>query len=64
MIKEIAPGVRRVTLMLNPDTTPFYPAFLRELGATPQTLAVELSAFRVHDEAEVGAAMTASLVVA
>jgi ABC-type uncharacterized transport system substrate-binding protein len=36
MIKEIAPGVRRVTLMFNPDTTPFYPAFLRELGAAPK----------------------------
>ena len=58
MIKEIAPAVRRVTLMFNPDTTPFYPAFLRELGAAPQTLAVELSASPVHDEAEVGAAMT------
>ena len=58
MIKEIAPSVRRVTLMFNPDTTPFYPAFLRELGAAPQTLAVELSASPVHDEAEVGAAIT------
>ena len=58
MIKEIAPSVSRVTLMFNPDTTPFYPAFLRELGAAPQTLAVELSASPVHDEAEVGAAMT------
>jgi ABC-type uncharacterized transport system substrate-binding protein len=33
IIKEIAPGIRHVTLMFNPDTTPFYPAFLRELGA-------------------------------
>jgi len=59
MIKEIAPSVRRVTLMFNPDTTPFYPAFLRELGAAPETLAVELSASSVHDEAEVEAAITA-----
>ncbi|HEY3030061.1 MAG TPA: ABC transporter substrate-binding protein [Bradyrhizobium sp.] len=59
MIKEVAPGVRRVTLMFNPDTTPFYPAFLRELGAVPETLAVELSASPVHDEAEVEAAITA-----
>jgi putative ABC transport system substrate-binding protein len=58
MIKEIAPGDRRVTLMFNPDTTPFYPAFLRELGAAPDRLAVELSASPVHDEAEVGAAIT------
>jgi putative ABC transport system substrate-binding protein len=59
MIKEIAPGVRRVTLMFNPDTTPFYPAFLRELGAAPETLAVELSASPVHNEAEAEAAITA-----
>jgi putative tryptophan/tyrosine transport system substrate-binding protein len=59
MIKEIAPGVRRVTLMFNPDTTPFYTAFLRELGAAPKTLAVELSASPVHNEAQVEAAITA-----
>jgi putative tryptophan/tyrosine transport system substrate-binding protein len=59
MIKEIAPGVRRVTLMFNPDTTPFYPAFLHELGAAPETLAVELSTSPVHDEVEVEAAITA-----
>jgi putative tryptophan/tyrosine transport system substrate-binding protein len=59
MIKEIAPGVRRVTLMFSPETSPFYPAFLRELGAAPETLAVELSTSPVHDEAEVEAAVTA-----
>src|SRR6516164_5879377 len=40
MIKEIAPGVRHVALMFDPDTTPFYPAFLRELGGAPALLAV------------------------
>jgi putative ABC transport system substrate-binding protein len=59
MIKEIAPGVRRVTLMFSPETSPFYPAFLRELGGAPETLAVELSTSPVHDEAEVEAAITA-----
>jgi putative ABC transport system substrate-binding protein len=59
MIKEIARGVRRVTFMFNPDTTPFYPAFLRELGTAPETLGVELSASPVHDEAEVEGAITA-----
>jgi ABC-type uncharacterized transport system substrate-binding protein len=59
MIKEIAPGVRRVTLMFSPETSPFYPAFLRELGAAPETLAVELLTSPVHDEAEVEAAITA-----
>src|SRR6516164_9760608 len=32
-LKEIAPGVRRVMLIFNPDTSPFYPVFLREFGA-------------------------------
>jgi putative ABC transport system substrate-binding protein len=59
MIKEIAPGVRHVALMFNPDTTPFYPAFLQELEAANKSLAVELSASPVHDEAEVEAAITA-----
>jgi putative ABC transport system substrate-binding protein len=59
IIKEIAPGVRRVTLMFNPATMPFYPAFLRELGRAPETLAIELSASPVHDEAEVEEAITA-----
>jgi putative ABC transport system substrate-binding protein len=59
MIKEIAPGVRHVALMFNPDTAPYYPAFLHELEAASKSLAVELSASPVHDEAEVEAAITA-----
>jgi putative ABC transport system substrate-binding protein len=59
MIKEIAPGVRHIALMFNPDTTPFYPAFLHELEAANKSLVVELSASPVHDEAEVEAAITA-----
>jgi putative ABC transport system substrate-binding protein len=59
MLKEIAPNVRRVTLMFDPETTPFYPAFLQELEAANKSLAVELSASPVHDDAEVEAAITA-----
>jgi putative ABC transport system substrate-binding protein len=59
MIKEIAPKVRHIALMFNPNTTPFYPAFLHELEAANKSLAVELSASPVHDEAEVEAAITA-----
>src|SRR6516165_6698796 len=59
MIKEIAPGVRHVALMFNPDATPFYPTFLQELKAANKSLAVELSASPVHDEAEVEVAITA-----
>jgi ABC-type uncharacterized transport system substrate-binding protein len=59
MLKEIAPDVRRMTLMFNPDSAPFYPVFLREFEAAPASLAVELSASPVHNEAEIEAAITA-----
>jgi putative tryptophan/tyrosine transport system substrate-binding protein len=57
-LKEIAPGVRRVMLMFNPDASPFYPVFLREFGEAPASLGVELSAAPLHDEAEIEAAIT------
>jgi putative ABC transport system substrate-binding protein len=59
MLKEIAPDVSRMTLMFNPDTVPFYLVFLRQFGAAPASLAVELSASPVHNEAEIEAAITA-----
>jgi putative ABC transport system substrate-binding protein len=59
MLKAIAPDVRRMTLMYNPDTAPFYPVFLREFGEVPTSLAVELSASAVHNEAEIEAAIVA-----
>jgi putative ABC transport system substrate-binding protein len=59
ILKEIAPGVKRIMLMFNPDTSPYYAAFLREFGAAPALLAVELSPSPVHDEAEIETAITA-----
>jgi putative tryptophan/tyrosine transport system substrate-binding protein len=58
MLKQIAPGVGRVTLIFNPITTPFYPAFLRELRGALTSLTVELSASPVRDEAGIEAAIT------
>jgi putative ABC transport system substrate-binding protein len=58
MLKEIAPGVRRMTLMFNPQTAPYYPVFLREFGANAAPLATELSAIPVRNEAEIDAAAT------
>jgi putative ABC transport system substrate-binding protein len=59
MLTEIAPGVRRITLMFNPQTAPYYPVFLREFGSAPASLAVELSETPVHDDAELEEALTA-----
>ena len=59
MLKAIAPDVRRMTLLFDPITAPFYPVFLREFGAVPPSIAVELSASAVHNEAEIEAAIVA-----
>src|ERR1700730_7943045 len=59
MLKEIAPGVRRITFMFNPITAPWFGVFLREFGAAPASLAVELSETPVHDDTEIEVALTA-----
>ena len=59
MLKEIVPGLRRMTLMFNPQTAPYYHAFLREFGAAAAPLAAELSATPVRNEAEIEAGATA-----
>jgi len=59
MLKEIAPCLRRVALIFNPQTAPYYPIYLHEFGAVPATLAAELVAAPVRDEAEVEAAVAA-----
>jgi putative tryptophan/tyrosine transport system substrate-binding protein len=58
MLGEIAPNVKRTALVFNPQTAPYYPAFLRDLKAAPATPA-ELSAMPVRDEAEIEAAVSA-----
>jgi putative tryptophan/tyrosine transport system substrate-binding protein len=59
LLKEIAPGVRRIAFVFNPQSTPFYPRFLREFGGAPASLAVELLPSQVHDEAEIEAVIAA-----
>jgi putative tryptophan/tyrosine transport system substrate-binding protein len=58
-LKEIAPSVWRITLVFNPQTAPYYASFLRDFKAAPVTLAAELSAMPVRDEAEIEAAVSA-----
>ena len=58
-LREIAPKVRRVALIFNPQTAPYFPFYLRELGAGAASLATEISAKPVRDGAEIDAAITA-----
>jgi len=57
-VKEIAPSVKRITLLFNPHTAPYYPVFLRDFGGAAATLGAELSATPVRDEAEIEAAVS------
>jgi ABC-type uncharacterized transport system substrate-binding protein len=59
MLKEMAPNVKQAAVLFNPDTAPYYPVYLRELGPVPATLAVELAATPVRDEAEIEGAVRA-----
>jgi ABC-type uncharacterized transport system substrate-binding protein len=58
-LKEIAPSTKRIALMFNPQTAPYYPVFLRDFVGTAGTLAGGLSSAPVRDEAEIKAAMAA-----
>src|SRR6516164_5533260 len=59
LLKEIAPSVRRVALMFNPQTAPYYPVYLRELGVAASSLAAEVLETPVRDEAEIEGVATA-----
>jgi putative tryptophan/tyrosine transport system substrate-binding protein len=52
-LKEIAPGVKRIALVFNPQVAPYYSSFLRDFEEAAATLAAELSATPVRDEAEI-----------
>src|SRR5215217_4699046 len=51
--------VRRMTLMFNSETAPYYPVFLREFGASGSSLASQVSASPVRNEAEIETAAAA-----
>jgi putative tryptophan/tyrosine transport system substrate-binding protein len=59
-LKEIAPSVKRITLVFNPQAAPYYPVFLRDFVEAAATLAAGLSATPVRDEADMEAAVSAS----
>jgi putative tryptophan/tyrosine transport system substrate-binding protein len=55
LLKEIAPSVVRARLMFNPDVAPYFQVYLREFGAVPASLLVEVTAAPVHNAAEIEA---------
>ena len=51
-LKQIAPAVRRVAVLFNPDVAPYAPSFVREVELSAPSFAVEWIAAVVHDDAE------------
>ncbi len=42
LLKDAVPSVKRAALLFNPKINPFYPNLLRELAATPRSVALEV----------------------
>jgi putative ABC transport system substrate-binding protein len=51
-LKQIAPAVKRVALLFNPDLAPFARSFMQVLEAMAPPLGIEPIAAAVHDDAE------------
>jgi putative ABC transport system substrate-binding protein len=53
VLKQIAPGTRRVTAMFNPETAPYYGMYLRSIEAATSSIGVELIAVELHSETDI-----------
>jgi putative ABC transport system substrate-binding protein len=59
LLTEIAPGVRRIAAMFNPDTAPYVPSnYLPSFEAAARSLKVEPITAPVHSDAEIEQAIT------
>jgi putative ABC transport system substrate-binding protein len=56
-LKKIAAGLVRIGFMFNPDSYPYYEAYLRSLLAAPTPLALEVVPARVRSDAEIAMAI-------
>jgi ABC-type uncharacterized transport system substrate-binding protein len=58
LLKEIAPSVTRIGFMFNPDDYSYYEVYLRSLQEQRQALSLDVTAMRVHTDAEIEGAIT------
>jgi putative ABC transport system substrate-binding protein len=56
-LKQIAPNLKRVTTIFNPNTAPYYPLYLSAIEKAASSLAVELIVVEIHNDAEIERAM-------
>jgi putative tryptophan/tyrosine transport system substrate-binding protein len=60
LLKEIAPKTSRITIIFNPDTSPFAMLFYRAAEAAAQKLAMQTIMAAVHDAAGIEASVMAA----
>ena len=53
LLRDVKPDLARLALLFNPDTAPYYNAYLRSFKASPQQPGVEVNPAHVRNEAEV-----------
>jgi putative tryptophan/tyrosine transport system substrate-binding protein len=53
LLKQIAPGVRWVTAIFNPDTAPYYGLYLQSISSAQPALAVQSVAAPVHSVTDI-----------
>jgi putative ABC transport system substrate-binding protein len=53
LLGDVMPNLSRVALMFNPDTVPYYDAFLRSFNALRQQSSIEADALHVRSVAEI-----------
>jgi putative ABC transport system substrate-binding protein len=59
LLREIAPQVKRIGLLFDPDTAPYAELFQRQAESSARTLAMELFAARIHGRTEIERAIAA-----
>jgi putative ABC transport system substrate-binding protein len=57
-LKEISPSLARAALMFNPETAPYFPAFLGSIETAASSFAVKTIVTPVHDAADVERAIS------
>jgi putative ABC transport system substrate-binding protein len=55
--KQMAPAVTRVGFLFNPDDYPYYEVYLRSFQEQRQALSLDITAMRVHSDAEIDSAI-------
>jgi putative ABC transport system substrate-binding protein len=56
LLKEIAPDVRRVTVIFNPATAPFAPLFTQAIETAAPSFGIKVTRAPIHDDAGIEAA--------